>query len=79
MEQQHAIHQQATAELQERILRNEVAAAAAAVSAAREVTQSNAVTMANALAAAGIGLARAPRNPKNHNSKSFAKMPIFKK
>ena len=78
MEQQQATHQQATAELQERILRNE-AAAAAAVAAARDVIQANAVTMANALAAAGIGLAPAPRNPKNDNSKSFAKMPIFKK
>ena len=62
MEQQHATHQQATAELQERILRNE-AAAAAAVAAARDVIQANAVTMVNALAAAGIGLAPAPRNP----------------
>ena len=78
MEQQHATHQQATAELQERILRNEVAAAAA-VAAAREVTQANAVTMANALAAAGIGLAPVPRNPDNDNSKSSAKMPIFEK
>ena len=77
IEQQQATHQQATAELQEIILRNE-AAAAAAVAAARDVTQANAVTMANALAAAGIGLTPAPRNPDNNNSKSSAKMPIFK-
>ena len=61
MEQQHATHQQTTAELQERIFRNEVAAAAA-VAAARKVTQANAVTMANSLAAARIGLAPVPRN-----------------
>ena len=74
VQQQFVDHQAITADLQARIRATEQGAIGAAAAAA-EVTQANATTMAQALAAAGIG---AP--PKTDtNGKSTAKMPVFKK